>query len=96
MIGKQKQSSFKWLLCLKIIHFALLATCVNILHVLSWVLILKPFNEKYCIDEIRNEYTTWTCMCENNEDVIRVYMQVKEPVIMWARWVDEVLNEGAK
>ncbi len=32
---------------------------------------MKPFNDKYCMDE-RNVYTTWKCMCDNNEDVIRV------------------------
>ncbi len=33
---------------------------------------IKPFNDKYCIDEI-NVYATWNCMYENYEDVIRVY-----------------------
>ncbi len=54
---------------------------------------IKHFNDKYCIDE-RNMYTTWSGMCENNENVIRVCMQVKEPVDMRDKYIDRVLNRG--
>ncbi len=50
---------------------------------------MKHFNDKYCMDE-SNVYTTWKCMCENNEDVIRVCMQVKELVGMRDRCIDGV------
>ncbi len=42
----------------------------------------------------RNVYVNWKCMCENNEDVIRVCMQVKELVDMMDRCIDRVLNKG--
>ncbi len=38
---------------------------------------MKHFNNKYCVDD-RHVYVTWKCMCGNNEEVIRLYMQVKE------------------
>ncbi len=42
---------------------------------------IKPFNDKYCMDE-RNVFVTWRDMCEKNEDVIRICIQVKELVDM--------------
>ncbi len=30
---------------------------------------MKPFNDKYCMDE-RDVHTTLKCMCEHNDDVI--------------------------
>ncbi len=42
----------------------------------------------------RNVYATWRGMCEKNEDVIRVCMQVKELVDMRDKYVDGVLNRG--
>ncbi len=39
----------------------------------------------------RNVCKTWKCMCENNEDVFRVCMQVKELV---DKCIDGVLNMG--
>ncbi len=42
----------------------------------------------------RNVYSTWMGMCEKNEDVIRVCMQVKELVVMKDKYVDGVLNKG--
>ncbi len=42
----------------------------------------------------RNMYKTSKCMCENNEDVIRVCIQVKELVDIKDRCIDEVLNSG--
>ncbi len=41
----------------------------------------------------RNVYATWRGMCEN-EDVIRVCMQVKEIVDIRDKYVDGVLNRG--
>ncbi len=35
---------------------------------------IKMFNDKYCMDG-GNVYATWKCMCEKNEDVIRVCMR---------------------
>ncbi len=54
---------------------------------------IKLFNDKYCMDE-RNVYATWRGMCEKNEDVIRVCMQVKDLVDMRDKCVDGVLNRG--
>ncbi len=54
---------------------------------------INLFNDKYCMDE-RNVYATWRGMCEKDEDVIRVCMQVKELVDMRDRYVDGVLNRG--
>ncbi len=34
------------------------------------------FYDKYCMDK-RNVCTTWKCICENNENVIRGYVHVK-------------------
>ncbi len=51
---------------------------------------MKPFNDKYCMDE-RNVFTTWKYMSENNEDVIRVCMQVNELVDTKDRCIDGVL-----
>ncbi len=48
---------------------------------------IKLFNAKYCMDE-RNVYATWRDMCEKNEDVIRICMQVKELVDMTDKYVD--------
>ncbi len=42
----------------------------------------------------RNVYATWMDMCEKNEDVIRVCMQVKELVDMRDKYVDGVLNRA--
>ncbi len=42
----------------------------------------------------RNVYATWRDMCEKNEDVIRVCMQVKELVDMMDKYVHGVLNRG--
>ncbi len=53
---------------------------------------IKHFN-KYCIDE-RCVYATWRGMCERNEAVIRVCMQVKELVDMRDKYVEGVLNRG--
>ncbi len=52
---------------------------------------MKLFNDKYYMDE-RNVYAK--CMCDNNEDVIRVCMQVKELVDMRDRCINGVLNRG--
>ncbi len=41
-----------------------------------------------------NVYATWKCLCENNEDVFRVCMQVKERVDMRDRCIDGVLDIG--
>ncbi len=41
-----------------------------------------------------NVYSTWRGMCEKNEDVTRVCMQVKELVDMRDKYVDGVLNRG--
>ncbi len=54
---------------------------------------IKLCNDKYCMDE-RNVYATWMGMCEKNEDVIKVCMQVKELVDMRDKYVDGVLNRG--
>ncbi len=54
---------------------------------------IKLFNDKYCMDE-RNVNATWRDMCEKNEDVIRVCMQVKEIVDTRDKYVDGVLNRG--
>ncbi len=54
---------------------------------------IKLFNDKYCMDE-RNVYVTWRDTCGTNEDVIRVCMQVKEPVDMRDKYVSGVLNRG--
>ncbi len=43
---------------------------------------------------MKNVYATWRGMCETNEDVIRVYMQVKELVDMRDKYVDGILNRG--
>ncbi len=37
-------------------------------------------------------YATWRGMCEKNEDVIRVCMQVKELVDMRIKYIDGLLN----
>ncbi len=42
----------------------------------------------------RNVYTNWKCMFENNEDVIRICMQVKELFDMRDVCIDGVLNSG--
>ncbi len=39
-------------------------------------------------------YATWRGMCEKNEDLIRVCMQVKELVDMRDKYVNGVLNRG--
>ncbi len=54
---------------------------------------IKLFNDKYCMDE-RNVYATCRDICEKNEDVIRVCMQVKELVDMRVKYVNGVLNRG--
>ncbi len=54
---------------------------------------MKRFNYKYGMDE-RNVYTNWKYMFENNEDVIRICMQVKELFDMWDVCIDGVLNRG--
>ncbi len=54
---------------------------------------MKLINDKYCMDE-RNVYATWRGMCDKNEDVIRVCMQVKELVDMRDKYIDEVLSKG--
>ncbi len=54
---------------------------------------IKPFNDKYCMDE-KTVYATWSSMQEKNEDVIRVCMQVKELVDMRDKYIDGVLNRG--
>ncbi len=56
---------------------------------------VKHFNDKYCMDE-RHVHSTWRVMCEKNEDVIRVCMQVKGLVDMRDKYVhvDGVLNRG--
>ncbi len=54
---------------------------------------IKLFYDKYCMDK-RNVYATWRDMCEKNEDVIRVCMQVKELVDMMDKYVNGVLNRG--
>ncbi len=54
---------------------------------------IKLCNDKYCMDE-RNVYATWRGMCEKNEDVIRVCMQIRELVDMRDKYVDGVLNRG--
>ncbi len=54
---------------------------------------IKLFNDKYCMDE-RNVYVTWRDTCGKNEDVIRVCLQVKEPVDMRDKYVYGVLNRG--
>ncbi len=41
-------------------------------------------------------YATWKYMCEKNENVIRVYMQVKELVDIRDRYVDGILNRGER
>ncbi len=55
--------------------------------------IIKLVNDKYYMDK-RNVYVTWRGMCEKNEDVIRVCMQVKELVDMRDKYVDGILNRG--
>ncbi len=54
---------------------------------------MKPFNDKYGMDE-RNVYTNWKCICEKNEDVIIICMQVKELVDMMDICIDGALNKG--
>ncbi len=54
---------------------------------------MKPFNDKYCMDE-KSVYATSKCMCENNEDVIKVCMQERKLVDMRDKCVDGVLNRG--
>ncbi len=41
----------------------------------------ETFKDKYCMDE-RNGHTIWKYMCDNNEDLIRVYMWLRELVDM--------------
>ncbi len=53
---------------------------------------MKHFNDKYGMD-VSTLYATCKCMCENNEDVIRVCMQVKE-LDKRDRCIDGVLNGG--
>ncbi len=60
---------------LPIMHTSIAASWVVIVHIPLWVLIL--YNIKHCMDR-RNIYKTWKCICENNEDVIRVGIQIKE------------------
>ncbi len=54
---------------------------------------IKYCNDKYCMDEI-NVYPTWRYMCEKNEGVIRVCMQIKELDDMRNKYLDGVLNRG--
>ncbi len=54
---------------------------------------IKHFIDEYCMGEI-NVNTTWKCMCEKNEDVITVCMQVKELVVLRDIYADGVLNRG--
>ncbi len=54
---------------------------------------MKLFNDEYCMYDI-NVQMTWKNMCENNEDVIRDCMQVKELLDMRDRCIDGVLNRG--
>ncbi len=54
---------------------------------------MKLYNDIYDVDD-RNVCRTWKCMCENNEDVFKVCMQVKELVDIKERWMDGVLNRG--
>ncbi len=86
--------------CIKFIKMALISenntvcTISNMGQYSSYSIMganIKLFNDKYCMDE-RNMYATWRDMCEKNEDVIRVCMQVKELVDMRDRYVDGVLN----
>ncbi len=42
----------------------------------------------------KDVYATWRDMCEKNEDIIRVCMQVKEQVDMSDKYVHGVLNRG--
>ncbi len=53
---------------------------------------IKHCNDKYCIDE-RKVYMTWKCMCEMNEHVIRMCMQVKELFDRRDKYIDGVLRE---
>ncbi len=41
----------------------------------------KHLNRKYCMDEI-NVYSKWKHVCANNEELIRICMQVKELINM--------------
>ncbi len=41
----------------------------------------KHLNRKYCIDE-SNVYSKWKHVCANNEELIRICMQVKELINM--------------
>ncbi len=54
---------------------------------------IKFCNHKYCVDE-RNVYATWRSIREKNEDVVRVYMQVKELFDMRDICIYQVLNRG--
>ncbi len=41
----------------------------------------KHLNSKYCMDE-SNMYSKWRHVCTNNEELIRICMQVKELINM--------------
>jgi hypothetical protein len=51
------------------------------------------FNDKYGMDE-NNVYKKWKCVCENNQHVIRVCMQVKELAYMRDKCVNGILTRG--
>jgi hypothetical protein len=51
------------------------------------------FNDKYGMDE-NNVYKKWKCVCEDNQHVIRVCMQVKELAYMRDKCVNGILTRG--
>ncbi len=48
------------------------------------------------IESIKEMFLTWKCLCEKNEDVSRVYIQVKELADMMDIYVDGLLIGGIK
>ncbi len=53
----------------------------------------KHLNRKYCMDE-RNEYSKWKLVSANNEEHIRICMQVKELINMWDRCMNGIFKRA--
>ncbi len=53
----------------------------------------KHLNRKYCMDE-RKVYSKWKHVCVNNEELIRICMQVKELINMQDRCMKGIFKRG--
>ncbi len=51
----------------------------------------KHLNRKYCLDE-SNVYSKWKHVCSNNEELIRISMQVKELINMRDRCMNGIFK----